>query len=122
MSKNTKAVVLLSGGLDSTTVLALACQQGYEAYALTLRYGQRHEVEIIAAQKIAKLMQVADHAVLDIDLSVFGGSALTISTPFFARATPHTHHVGKCGTLNPTKGWFLGPVRRFARRLSTVFS
>jgi 7-cyano-7-deazaguanine synthase len=81
LSKNTKAVVLLSGGLDSTTVLALARQQGYEAYALTLRYGQRHEVEITAAQKIAKLMQVADHAVLDIDLSVFGGSALTSSTP-----------------------------------------
>ena len=81
MSKNKKAVVLLSGGLDSTTVLALAREQGFDAYALTLRYGQRHEVEIIAAKKIAELMKVADHAVLDIDLSVFGGSALTSATP-----------------------------------------
>ena len=74
-------MVLLSGGLDSTTVLALAQKQGFETYALTLRYGQRHEVEITAAKQIAGLMNVAQHAVLDIDLSVFGGSALTSATP-----------------------------------------
>ena len=73
--------MLLSGGLDSTTVLALAQKQGFETYALTLRYGQRHEVEITAAKQIAGLMNVAQHAVLDIDLSVFGGSALTSATP-----------------------------------------
>ena len=81
MSKKAKAVVLLSGGLDSTTVLALAREQGYESYALTLRYGQRHDVEIEAAKKIAELMGVARHAVLDIDLRAFGGSALTDETP-----------------------------------------
>ncbi len=81
MINKAKAVVLLSGGLDSTTVLALAHDQGFETYALTLRYGQRHEVEINAATKIAETMKVARHAILDIDLGVFGGSALTDATP-----------------------------------------
>ncbi|MEQ8195425.1 MAG: 7-cyano-7-deazaguanine synthase QueC [Rhodospirillales bacterium] len=81
MRTKSKAVVLLSGGLDSTTVLAIAKEQGFEAYALTLRYGQRHQVEIAAAEKIAKAYGVARHAVLDIDLRAFGGSALTGSDP-----------------------------------------
>jgi 7-cyano-7-deazaguanine synthase len=76
-SNKSKAVVLLSGGLDSTTVLAIARSEGYEIYALTFRYGQRHEVEIEAARRIAALTGVAEHVVAEIDLRVFGGSALT---------------------------------------------
>jgi 7-cyano-7-deazaguanine synthase len=77
------AVVLLSGGLDSTTCLAIAQQQGYACYALTFRYGQRHDLEIDAARKIAGRAGVARHVIADIDLRVFGGSALTadISVP-----------------------------------------
>jgi 7-cyano-7-deazaguanine synthase len=72
-----RAVVLLSGGLDSTTTLAIAKSGGYETYALTFRYGQRHEVEIEAARRIAALYGVARHVVTEIDLRAFGGSALT---------------------------------------------
>src|SRR5437763_378325 len=76
-SSKRKAVVLLSGGLDSTTTLAIARSEGYEAFALTFRYGQRHEVEIDAARRIAALYGVAQHVVAEIDLRAFGGSALT---------------------------------------------
>ena len=71
------AVVLLSGGLDSTTTLAIARDAGYELHALTFRYGQRHSLEVEAAQRIAQAMGVQQHVVVDIDLRVFGGSALT---------------------------------------------
>src|SRR5690349_16727630 len=71
------AVVLLSGGLDSTTVLAIAKDQGFQSYALSFRYGQRHAVELAAAQRVATQMGVTRHVVADIDLRVFGGSALT---------------------------------------------
>ena len=76
-STETKAVVLLSGGLDSTTTLAIARAQGFVAYALTFRYGQRHEIEIEAARKIARALGSAGHVVIDFDLRTFGGSALT---------------------------------------------
>lgn len=79
--KNKKAVVLLSGGLDSSTTLAIAKNDGYEAYALTFRYGQRHESEIMAAKKIARSLGVARHIIFDIDLRSFGGSALTDDIP-----------------------------------------
>jgi 7-cyano-7-deazaguanine synthase len=72
-----KAVILLSGGLDSATVLALAGEQGYTPYALSFRYGQRHAVELRAARRVAENAGVARHVVADIDLRVFGGSALT---------------------------------------------
>ncbi|MBV8819240.1 MAG: 7-cyano-7-deazaguanine synthase QueC [Acidobacteriaceae bacterium] len=72
-----RAIVLLSGGLDSTTTLALARAEGYEVYALTFRYGQRHEAEIEAARRIATHAEVAQHLVAQIDLNAFGGSALT---------------------------------------------
>jgi 7-cyano-7-deazaguanine synthase len=72
-----KAVVLLSGGLDSTTVLAIAKEQGYETYALSFSYGQRHSWELECARKIAANSAVKDHRIAQIDLRVFGGSALT---------------------------------------------
>jgi 7-cyano-7-deazaguanine synthase len=75
------AVVLLSGGLDSTTVLAVAQHEGFAVHALTFRYGQRHATEIEAAKRIARSARVTQHRVIDIDLTVFGGSALTASTP-----------------------------------------
>ena len=72
-----KAVVLLSGGLDSTTTLAIAQSQGFALYALTFAYGQRHELEVAAARQIAARFQAVRHIVVPIDLRVFGGSALT---------------------------------------------
>lgn len=72
-----KAIVLLSGGLDSTTVLAHAKSEGFEPYALSFRYGQRHAIELEAAKRVAEAQGVKDHVVCDIDLRVFGGSALT---------------------------------------------
>ena len=71
------AVVLLSGGLDSTTCLALAVREGFAVHALSFRYGQRHAHEVEAARRIAARYGVARHVVVDIDLRVFGGSALT---------------------------------------------
>ncbi|MHB9106411.1 MAG: 7-cyano-7-deazaguanine synthase QueC [Armatimonadota bacterium] len=71
------AVILLSGGLDSTTTLAIARQAGFALYALSFRYGQRHHVEIAAAERVAQAMGVARHIILPIDLRLFGGSALT---------------------------------------------
>ena len=71
------AVVLLSGGLDSSTVLAIARSQGFAPYALSFRYGQRHSVELNSAQVIARQLGAVDHVVVDFDLRKFGGSALT---------------------------------------------
>ncbi len=75
------AVLLLSGGLDSTTVLAVAQHEGFAVHALSFRYGQRHAAEIEAARNIARKAGVAQHRIIDIDLTVFGGSALTAPTP-----------------------------------------
>jgi 7-cyano-7-deazaguanine synthase len=72
-----RAVVLLSGGLDSATVLAIARHEGFEPYALSFRYGQRHSVELAAAERVAAALGAVRHVVADIDLRVFGGSALT---------------------------------------------
>ena len=73
----TNAVILLSGGLDSTTVLAIAKTEGFTPYALSFKYGQRHVAELDAARKIATKYGAAQHIVAEIDLRVFGGSALT---------------------------------------------
>jgi len=81
ISGATPAVVLLSGGLDSTTTLALAKEQGFRAYALTVRYGQRHSIELDAARRVADALGVAQHIVAGVDLSLFGGSALTDDIP-----------------------------------------
>ena len=72
-----KAVLLLSGGLDSATTLALAREQGFEVYCLSFRYGQRHAVELNAAARVADVLGAKEHKVADIDLRLFGGSALT---------------------------------------------
>ena len=71
------AVLLLSGGLDSTTLLAVALDAGFDVHAMTFRYGQRHAGEIEAARRVASRFGVRDHAIVDIDLRAFGGSALT---------------------------------------------
>lgn len=83
-----KAVVLLSGGLDSTTTLAVAKRDGRDVHAMTFRYGQRHEVEVDAARRVAMAAGVRDHVVADIDLRTFGGSALTSDA-----AVPKDRHV-----------------------------
>ena len=77
MGEQQPAVVLLSGGLDSATTLAMARHDGYNPYALSFRYGQRHKAELEAASRVAENLGVARHIVLDIDLRQFGGSALT---------------------------------------------
>ena len=77
MGEKRPAVVLLSGGLDSATSLAIARREGFATYALSFRYGQRHRAELEAAGRIAEDLGVAKHVVLDIDLGQFGGSALT---------------------------------------------
>ena len=79
MSK--KAVVLLSGGIDSSTTLAIAKDSGFEVYAISFRYGQRHHFEIDAAKKIAGKVDVKEHLIMNFDLSSFGGSALTDKIP-----------------------------------------
>ncbi len=76
-----KAVVLLSGGLDSATALAMAKAEGFQTYALSFRYGQRHEVELDSAARVAEAAGVAEHVIAGIDLRRFGGSALTSDTP-----------------------------------------
>ncbi|MBO3752599.1 7-cyano-7-deazaguanine synthase QueC [Streptosporangiaceae bacterium NEAU-GS5] len=92
-----KAVVLLSGGLDSTTVLALARSEGFESYALSFRYGQRHTVELEAAARVAAVLGARRHVIADIDLRVFGGSALTDD----AISVPHHDSVDELGAGIP---------------------
>ena len=77
MGAKKNAVVLLSGGLDSATVLALARQQGYACHALSVDYGQRHHAELAAAQHVAQALGSVQHRVIHVDLTAFGGSALT---------------------------------------------
>jgi 7-cyano-7-deazaguanine synthase len=77
MSENRRAVVLVSGGLDSATALALGRADGYETYAITFRYGQRHGVELEAARRVVEAANVAEHIEVEIDLRRIGGSALT---------------------------------------------
>ena len=72
-----KAVVLLSGGMDSATTLAIAADQGFEVYALSFRYGQRHSAELQAAMNLARMFGCTEHKIVDLDLSSIGGSALT---------------------------------------------
>ncbi|MCZ7592329.1 MAG: 7-cyano-7-deazaguanine synthase QueC [Kiritimatiellae bacterium] len=76
-----KAVVLVSGGLDSATVLAIARKKGFECYALSFRYGQRHSGELAAAKRVARALGAREHKTLSLNLRTFGGSALTADLP-----------------------------------------
>jgi len=94
-----KAIILLSGGLDSITVLALAKQQGFKCYALSFDYGQRHNAELIAAAQIATDYQVEDHKIIKLGLGSIGGSALTDEHI----AVPHTLQTGIPVTYVPAR-------------------
>jgi 7-cyano-7-deazaguanine synthase len=76
-----KAVILSSGGIDSTTVMAIAGKEGYELYSLSFRYGQRHALELEAARKVSEALGAKSHLVIDLDLGKIGGSALTADIP-----------------------------------------
>jgi 7-cyano-7-deazaguanine synthase len=94
-----KAVVLLSGGLDSATTLAIAKQSGFSLYALTFRYGQRHQCEVEGARQIARSIGVAEHKVIPIDMGSIGGSALTDLT---MEVPKDRQDLGKQGEIPPT--------------------
>src|SRR5947208_16451794 len=77
MSDRTRAVIMLSGGVDSATAAARAAREGYALYALSCAYGQRHAAELDSARRVARALGAAGHEILTIDLRAFGGSALT---------------------------------------------
>ncbi len=123
-----KAVVLLSGGLDSATALAEARAEGFETYALTVAYGQRHAVEIEAARRVAKAMGVARHVETTIDLRAFGGSALTadLDVPKDRRPRPDGRAASRSpmsrrGTRSSSRSPWPGP-RRWGRSTSSSAS
>lgn len=95
---NRNAVVLVSGGLDSTTALAIAATEGHQVYALTIDYGQRHRVELEAAHRVARAWRALEHRFLTIDLSSFGGSALTDRDI----EVPKDGSPGEAGRIPPT--------------------
>lgn len=98
-----RTVVLLSGGVDSTTVLAIAKAEGFEPYALSFRYGQRHEVELAAARRVAEALGVAGHVVVDVDLRQFGGSSLTSDMPVPKHESVAAHDDGVPNTYVPAR-------------------
>jgi len=94
-----RAVILLSGGLDSVTALAIAKQQGYACYTLSFNYGQRHDAELVASERLSKQIGAVEHKVINIDLRSIGGSALTDNTI----AIPEEHHEGIPVTYVPAR-------------------
>jgi 7-cyano-7-deazaguanine synthase len=110
MSSPTRAVVLLSGGLDSTAAFAIAKAQGFAVYALCFRYGQRHTAKLEAGRRVAASIGASEHVVADIILRVFGGSALTaeVEVPKDRSVTEMAHGVpttngeacGHCGSCS----------------------
>jgi 7-cyano-7-deazaguanine synthase len=120
MLDRSKAVVLLSGGLDSTTTLAIARAEGHDVHALTFRYGQRHEVEVAAAERVAADFGVARHVIVPIDLRVFGGSALTSDLPVPKDRSTHAMAHGIPSTYVPARNTiFLSFALAFAEILET---
>jgi 7-cyano-7-deazaguanine synthase len=103
MAEIRHAVVLLSGGLDSATVLAIARAERFVPHALTIQYGQRHAIEIDAARRVAGAMGVARHMVLPIDLRALGGSALTADEPVPKDRTPADMRAGIPSTYVPAR-------------------
>jgi 7-cyano-7-deazaguanine synthase len=103
MTAQPKAIVLLSGGLDSTTALAIAKSQDFEIYAMSFRYGQRHAVELECAAQVAARMGVRDHVIVDIDLRKFGGSALTADIEVPKRRAPDAMSEGIPITYVPAR-------------------
>lgn len=98
-----KAVVLLSGGMDSATAAAVARERGFALYALSFRYGQRHEQEIEAARRVARHLGVVRHVILDLDLRAFGGSALTGDLPVPKDRSPEEIGAGIPVTYVPAR-------------------
>ncbi len=98
-----RAVVLLSGGLDSTTTLALAHEAGYESYCLSFRYGQRHAHELVCAGNVARALGATRHVVAEIDLRAFGGSALTADLDVPKGRNPDDHSAGIPITYVPAR-------------------
>src|SRR5262252_729103 len=98
-----KAVVLLSGGLDSATVLAIAASEGFDTYAMTFRYGQRHVIEVDAARRVAQALGVREHVIVDFDLRQFGGSALTADIAVPKGRTPREMGEGIPVTYVPAR-------------------
>jgi 7-cyano-7-deazaguanine synthase len=114
-------VILFSGGLDSTTLLALASTQGWRVHALTVLYGQRHAVEVEAARRIAKQWNVTQHVELDVDLSAFGGSALTSDMPVPKGRDAASMQAGIPATYVPARNTvFLSLALAWAETLSTA--
>jgi 7-cyano-7-deazaguanine synthase len=98
-----RAIVLLSGGLDSATVLGMACARGFECYALSVHYGQRHSAELEAARRIAASFSVREHRIMGVDLAGIGGSALTDA----AMAIPESPTIGIPLTYVPARNTLL---------------
>jgi 7-cyano-7-deazaguanine synthase len=103
MSQSPRAVVLLSGGLDSATVLAIARAEGFDCTALTFDYGQRHRAELAASRRVARGLGAADHRVVSIDLRGFGGSALTADIPVPKGRSPREIGAGIPVTYVPAR-------------------
>ncbi|MBF0171752.1 MAG: 7-cyano-7-deazaguanine synthase QueC, partial [Nitrospinae bacterium] len=114
------AVCLLSGGLDSATVLALAKAQGYRVHALSFDYGQRHRIELDRARAVATALGAADHKIVTVDLTPFGGSALTSATPVPKRAPDAPVDDGIPVTYVPARNTvFLSLALAYAETLGT---
>ncbi|HEY3136287.1 MAG TPA: 7-cyano-7-deazaguanine synthase QueC [Blastocatellia bacterium] len=103
MSEGEKAVVLLSGGLDSTTTLAMARRRGFRAFAMSFRYGQRHAIELESAVHVAKSLGAEQHLIVDIDLRAIGGSALTDSLEVPKQRSPDEMTAGIPITYVPAR-------------------
>jgi 7-cyano-7-deazaguanine synthase len=115
-----KAVVLSSGGIDSTTVMAMARAEGYEVYSLSFNYGQRHGVELQAAERVAKALGVKEHLIIDLDLRKIGGSALTDIIAVPKGRSEHEIKQGIPITYVPARNTiFLSYALAWAERLMT---